>query len=120
VIPKLRASSLRESGWTRARTPPLRAVLPLGKEGIETDMSDTQKKELRDLVRALGADIHDRHYRPAYDAAANICSGVFESIPVDLHDLVQEAAAAGYATALSDLENGKLDERIRERSELLE
>lgn len=82
-------------------------------------MSDAQK-ELHDLVGALGADIHDRHYQPAYDAAANICSGVFESIPVDLHGLVLEAATAGYAAALSDMENGKLDERIRERSEILE
>jgi hypothetical protein len=92
-----------------------KAVLTPGR-GIEADM----KEELHDLVSALGADIHDRHYQPAYNAAASICSGVFESIPVDLHILVQEAAAAGYAAALSDLENGKLDEQIRERSKLLE
>ncbi|MEK2475681.1 hypothetical protein [Streptomyces noursei] len=83
-------------------------------------MSDDQRKELRDLVSALGSDIRDRHYQPAYDAAANICSGVFEAIPVDLHDLVQEAAMAGYAAALSDLEKGKLDDQVRERSELLD
>ncbi|NJP44989.1 hypothetical protein [Actinacidiphila epipremni] len=83
-------------------------------------MSDAQKNEVRDLVSALGADIHDRHCQPAYNAAANICSEVFDSIPVDLHDLVQEAAAAGYAAALSDLENGRLDEQVRERSELLD
>lgn len=83
-------------------------------------MSDDQRQELRDLVSALGADIRDQHYQPAYDAAANICSGVFETIPVDLHDLVQEAATAGYAAALSDLEKGKLDDSVRERSELLD
>ncbi|WP_030813285.1 hypothetical protein [Streptomyces sp. NRRL S-337] len=82
-------------------------------------MSDAQRKELRDLVSALGADISDRHYQPSYDVAANICSGVFETIPVDLHDLVQEAAMAGYAAALDDLERGKLDDRVRERAELL-
>lgn len=83
-------------------------------------MSNVQKNELRDLVGALGVEVHDRHYQLAYDAAENICSGVFESIPVDLHDLVQEAATAGYAAALSDLEGGKLDERVRERSQLLD
>ncbi|WP_326725370.1 hypothetical protein OHT59_44315 [Streptomyces sp. NBC_00243] len=68
----------------------------------------------------MGADIRDPHYRPAYDAAANICSGVFETIPVDLRDIVHEAVMAEYAAALSDLEEGKLDDRVRERSELLE
>ncbi|MFF5469953.1 hypothetical protein [Streptomyces achromogenes] len=83
-------------------------------------MSDDQRKELRDLVSHLGTDIRDRHYRTAYDAAVNICSGVFETIPVDLHDVVHEAVMAGYAAALSDLEEGKLDQHVRERSELLE
>ncbi|WP_301129719.1 hypothetical protein [Streptomyces cacaoi] len=50
----------------------------------------------------------------------SICSGVYEAIPVDVHDLVHEAAMAGYAAALSDLERGKLDDRVRERSELLD
>ncbi|MGW0415398.1 hypothetical protein ACWDZX_29725 [Streptomyces collinus] len=48
-----------------------------------------------------------------HEAAASICSGVFELIPVDLHDLVHEAAIAGYAAAPSDLEEGKLDDRVR-------
>jgi hypothetical protein len=83
-------------------------------------VSDDHRKELRDLVSHLGAGIRDPHYRPAYDAAANICSGVYETIPVDLHDVVHEAVMAGYAAALSDLEEGKLDDQVRERSELLE
>lgn len=83
-------------------------------------MANDQSKEIRDLIEHLGGDTRDRHYSPAYEAAANICSGVFELIPVDLHDLVREAAMAGYAAALSDLEEGKLDDRVRERSELLE
>lgn len=107
-------------GWAQDRAPPPQSGSNPRQEGIETDMSDTQRNELHDLVCALGADIHDRHYRTAYEAAANICSGVFESIPVDLHDLVQEAAMAGYAAALSDLEKGKLDDQVRERSELID
>ncbi|MFC9282988.1 hypothetical protein [Streptomyces collinus] len=83
-------------------------------------MANDQSKEIRDLVEHLGGGIRDHHYSPAHEAAASICSGVFELIPVDLHDLVHEAAIAGYAAALSDLEEGKLDDRVRARSELLE
>ncbi|MGW7386711.1 hypothetical protein [Streptomyces sp. NPDC054794] len=83
-------------------------------------MSDDQRKELGELISHLGADIRDPHYRAAYDAAANICSGVFDTIPVDLHDVVHEAVMAGYAAALSDLEEGKLDDLVRERPEFLE
>jgi hypothetical protein len=64
--------------------------------------------------------IREPHYRSAYDAAANICSGIFDTIPVDLHDVVHEAVMAGYAAALSDLEEGKLDDQVRERSESIE
>ena len=56
-------------------------------------MSDDRKKELGYLVGQLGAGIHELHYQPAYDAAANVCSGIFETMPVDLH----EAVMAGYA-----------------------
>ncbi|MFE9122545.1 hypothetical protein [Streptomyces sp. NPDC007172] len=83
-------------------------------------MSDDHGEELSNLVGQLGAGIHELHYRPAYDAAANICSGVFETIPVDLHDVVHEGVMAGYAAALRDLEEGRIDDRVRERSELLE
>jgi hypothetical protein len=58
----------------------------------------------------------DTHYRPAYDAAANICSGIFDTIPVDLHDVVREAVMGGYAAALSDLEERKLDDQVPEWS----
>ncbi|MFC4504086.1 MULTISPECIES: hypothetical protein [Streptomyces] len=83
-------------------------------------MNDDHKEELRRLVSNLGAGIHERHYRSAYDAAANICSGIFDTIPVDLHDVVHEAVMAGYAAALTDLEEGKLDDQVRERSESIE
>lgn len=83
-------------------------------------MSDAHGEELSNPVGQLGAGIHELHYRPAYDAAANICSGVFETIPVDLHDVVHEEVMAGYAATPRDLEEGKLDDRVRERSELLE
>ena len=83
-------------------------------------MSDDRREELRNLVSHLGAGIRDRQYRPAYDAAANICSGVFARIPVDLHDVMHEAVMAGYAAALSDLEEGELDDLVRERSETIE
>ncbi|MFE4177506.1 hypothetical protein ACFRR7_36635 [Streptomyces sp. NPDC056909] len=68
----------------------------------------------------MGAGIYELHYRPAYDAASNICSGIFETISKDLHDVVHEAVMAGYAAALSDLEEGKLDDQVRERSQFLE
>ncbi|MEU0646494.1 hypothetical protein [Streptomyces umbrinus] len=83
-------------------------------------MSDDDKEELRSLVSNLGAGIRETHYRPAYDAAANICSGIFDTIPVDLHDVVHEAVMAGYAAALGDLEEGKLDDQVRERAEIIE
>lgn len=40
-------------------------------------------------------------------------------IPVEVHNLVHEAALAGYATALGDLGEGKLDDPVRERFGLL-
>jgi hypothetical protein len=83
-------------------------------------VSDDHKEDLRSLVSHLGAGIRDTHYRPAYDAAANVCSGIFDAIPVDLHDVVHEAVMAGYAAALSDLEEGKLDDQVRERYEIVE
>ncbi|MEH0446412.1 hypothetical protein QA811_22735 [Streptomyces sp. B21-102] len=83
-------------------------------------MSDDHKEELRSLVSNLGAGIREPHYRSAYDAAANFCSGIFDTIPVDLHDVVHEAVMAGYAAALTDLEEGKLDDQVRERSESFE
>jgi hypothetical protein len=83
-------------------------------------VSDDHRQELRDLVGHLGAGISDRHYRPAHDAAQDVCSGVFGKIPVDLHDVVHEAVLAGYAAALSDLEEGKLDDQVRERAEIIE
>ncbi|MEU1789987.1 hypothetical protein ABZ553_29775 [Streptomyces sparsogenes] len=83
-------------------------------------MSDDFKEELRSLVSHLGAGVRDTHHRSAYDAAANICSGIFDTIPEVLHDVVHEAVMAGYAAALSDLEDGKLDDQVRERSEIIE
>ncbi|MFF7180748.1 hypothetical protein [Streptomyces sp. NPDC008121] len=83
-------------------------------------MADDLQKDIHELVRHLGGNIRDPHYRPAHDAAENICSGVYEMIPVEVHELVHEAALAGYAAALSDLEEGKLDDRVRERFGLLE
>jgi hypothetical protein len=56
----------------------------------------------------------------AYDAAANICPGAFAMIPVDLPDVMHEAVMAGYAAALSDLEEGKLDDQVQERSEIID
>ncbi|ARX84667.1 hypothetical protein SMD44_04118 [Streptomyces alboflavus] len=82
-------------------------------------MSNDHKEEIRSLVSNLGSGIRDTHYRPAYDAAANLCSSIFDTIPVDLHDVVHEAVMAGYAAALSDLEEGKLDDQVRERSEII-
>ncbi|MEU9339100.1 hypothetical protein AB0D49_39160 [Streptomyces sp. NPDC048290] len=83
-------------------------------------MSDDHTEELRSLVSSLGADIREAHYRSAYEAAANICSGIFDAIPVDLHDVVHEAVMAGYAAALDDMEKGKLDDQVRERAETIE
>ncbi|MFB7618763.1 hypothetical protein [Kitasatospora sp. NPDC056181] len=83
-------------------------------------MADDLKNVIRDLVRALGGSIRDPHYSTAHDAAENICSGVYEVIPVEVHDLVHEAIMAGYAGALSDLEEGKLDDQVRERFGLLD
>ncbi|MEV6161512.1 hypothetical protein AB0L71_06240 [Streptomyces sp. NPDC052052] len=83
-------------------------------------MTDDQRKEIRDLVRHLGDSIRDPFYSPAHEAAENVCSGVYEAIPVDVHDLVHEAVMSGYAAALADLEKGKLDDRVRERFGLLD
>ncbi|MDQ8706647.1 hypothetical protein RCO28_29855 [Streptomyces sp. LHD-70] len=82
-------------------------------------MTDDQKKAIRDLVRRLGDDVRDPHYSSSHEAALNVCSGVYELIPVEFYDLVHEAVLAGYAAALSDLEEGKLDEQVRERFEVL-
>lgn len=84
------------------------------------DVTNNQRKRIRDLVRHLGGSIRDPFYNPAHEAAENVCSGVYEAIPVDLHDLVHEAVMAGYAAALADLEKGKLDDRVRERFGLLD
>ncbi|WP_159039723.1 hypothetical protein [Streptomyces sp. TP-A0356] len=81
-------------------------------------MSDDHREDLRSLVSHLGGGIRDAHYRPAYDAAANVCSAI--AIPVDPYDVVHEAVMAGYAAALSDLEEGKLDDQVRERSEIID
>jgi hypothetical protein len=59
------------------------------------EVSDDHKEELRSLVGYLGAGIRDMYYQPAYDAAANVCSGSFDMIPLDLHDVVHEAIMAG-------------------------
>ena len=83
-------------------------------------MSDDHKEELSGLVNSLGAGIRETHYRSAYDAAANICSSIFDTIPADLHDVVHEAVMAGYAAALSDLDEGKLDDQVRELSEIID
>ncbi|MER7924878.1 hypothetical protein ABTY96_17405 [Streptomyces sp. NPDC096057] len=83
-------------------------------------MSDDHKEELSSLVTNLSAGIRETDYRAAHDAAANICSGIFDTIPVDLHDVVHEAVMAGYAAALSDLDEGKLDDQVRERSEIID
>ncbi|WP_033820900.1 hypothetical protein [Kitasatospora sp. MBT63] len=83
-------------------------------------MADDLKNVMSDLICALGDNICDLHYRTAHDAAEIICSGVYEMIPVELHDLVHEAIMAGYSGALSDLEEGKLDDQVRKRSGLLE
>ncbi|MEU5100252.1 hypothetical protein [Streptomyces sp. NPDC020996] len=82
-------------------------------------MSDDHREDLRSLVSNLGAGISETQYRSAYDAAANICSGIFDTIPVYLHDVVHEAVMAGYAAALGALEEGKLDEQVRERAEII-
>ncbi|MCK2143876.1 hypothetical protein AB0F32_29040 [Streptomyces albidoflavus] len=83
-------------------------------------MSGELKRELHDLVNALGGGVREVHYRPAHDAAQEICSGVYETIPIRFHDLVHEAALAGYAAALADLERGKLDDQVRTRLELID
>lgn len=102
------------------RRVPRSVVLDQRHEGSDVDVSDDHKEQLRNLVSHLGAGIRDTHYRPAYDAAANVCSGIFDVIPVDLRDVIHEAVMAGYAAALSDLEEGKLDDHVRERSEIIE
>jgi hypothetical protein len=83
-------------------------------------VSEDNEEDLRSLFNALDAGIREAHYQAAHDAAANICSGVSSTVPVDLHDVVHEAVMAGYATALSDLEEGKLDDQVRGRADTVE
>lgn len=104
--------------WREGATRSL--LLDQGREGSDVDVSDDHEEELRSLVSHLGAGIRDTHYQLAYDAAANVCSGTLDMIPIDLHDAVHVAVIAGYAAALSDLEEGKLDDQVRERSEIIE
>lgn len=52
----------------------------------------------------IGRDLRKRGSRPRHE----------------VHDVVHEAVMAGYAAALSDLEEGKLDDQVRERSEVIE
>ncbi|MEV7318288.1 hypothetical protein AB0N56_35880 [Streptomyces microflavus] len=68
----------------------------------------------------MDAEIRDVDYGSAHEAAQNVCSGVHELIPTDLHDLVHDAVMAGYASALRDLEAGKLDDQVRERATFLD
>ncbi|MET7743624.1 hypothetical protein [Streptomyces sp. NPDC005385] len=89
-------------------------------EGNGISVDDDRKSELSDLVSQLGAGISEAHYRPAYEAAANVCSGIFSTIPVDLHDVTHEAIMAGYAAALRDLEKGNLDDQVRERADVID
>jgi len=86
---------------------------------IGADVDREQKKKLSDLVRHLAEGVSDHYYSAAHEAAEKVCSGVYEMIPAEVHDLVHEAVLAGYASALSDLETGKLDDQVRERSEIL-
>ncbi|MDX3077325.1 hypothetical protein [Streptomyces sp. MI02-7b] len=88
--------------------------------GIAIAMSSNHKEERLRLRSGLEAAIRDVDYSSAHEAAQNLCSSVYEVIPVDLHDLVHDAVMAGYASALRDLAAGKLDDRVRERSTLLD
>ncbi|MFB7633439.1 hypothetical protein ACFC0M_21220 [Streptomyces sp. NPDC056149] len=82
-------------------------------------MNSDQKEDLRRLRSGLDAEIQDGDYRSAHEAAQNVCSGVHELIPVELHDLVHDAVMAGYAAALRDLQAGRLDDRVRDRAAFL-
>ncbi|MFJ5639865.1 hypothetical protein [Streptomyces sp. NPDC093223] len=95
-------------------------LLDQGRESSDVDMSVDHKEELHSLVTHLGAGIRDTHYQLAYNAAANVYSSTLDMIPIDLHDAVHVAVIAGYAAELSDLEEGKLDDQVRERSEIIE
>lgn len=83
-------------------------------------MTSDQKEERLRLRSGLDAEIRDVDYGSAHEAAQNVCSGVHELIPTDLHDLVHDAVMAGYASALRDLEAGKLDDQVRERATFLD
>ncbi|MBW1604129.1 hypothetical protein JJV70_18855 [Streptomyces sp. JJ66] len=83
-------------------------------------MDSSHKEERLRLRNSLDAEIRDVDYPSAHEAAQNVCSGVYELIPVDLQDVVHDAVIAGYASALRDLEVGRLDDRVRERSVALD
>jgi hypothetical protein len=104
--------------WREGATRSL--LLDQGREGSDFEVSNDHEEELCSLVSHLGTVIRDTHYQLAHDAAANVCSGTFDMIPIDLHDAVHVAVIAGYAAALSDLEEDKLEDQVRERSEIIE
>lgn len=78
--------------------------------------------QLADLplwLTAIGRGSRKCDSRPRHEGS-DVDVGISDTIPVDLHDVVHEAVMAGYAAALSDLEEGKLGDEVRERSEIIE
>lgn len=74
----------------------------------ETEIRDTQ--DLLELMQANA--VHNRDARIVSEAVANISSGaglVNSSIPGDIVTLITTAIEIGYATALNDIRNSKIE-----------
>lgn len=80
-----------------------------------TGASEDDIRSWTDAVAALHTNaVHDQDARAAAEAAANLWSGFgFRDAPPEVLEMLLRAVEAGYATALHDLRDGRLDDAVR-------
>lgn len=81
-------------------------------------MTGASEDDIRSWVDAVttlhNKAVHDQDARAAAEAAANLWSGFgFLDAPTAILDMLVQAIEAGYATALHDLRDGRLDDASR-------
>ncbi len=82
-----------------------------------TAIPESQVDEWVDAITNLHAIAlrDDAAHRIAYEAVANLWSGFgYQDAPPQVQQMLINALEAGYATALSNLRDGDLDDEIRE------
>lgn len=81
-------------------------------------MRTTIEEQVNDWVEAIArlyaSEVADVDARTANEAAANLWSGFgYQDAPPEVLRMFSEAIAVGYAAALRDVRDGRLDEEIR-------